>query len=251
MVPRCHGALRFLVSWAMTPARHPTTPKQSTIWSVSHIKGGCGKTVTSIQMAALLASLGRKVVLGDFDRRGGAVTKFIGRRAKAMNEFGADVVPEIIDMEISSEEHLIEQIGRCRKLGWDMVLDTHPAQANSLAYALTYCDIAIVPVRQGHTEMESWGQVIDLLRLMEGVRRQYKMKPLIARSLITDFRPTRRGRMMKQQMFFSRELIYLGEVPHSEVFGDAILEGMTIWEYRNNHKHARIVREVISDAIQR
>jgi len=222
--------------------------KKSKVYAIAHLKGGTGKTSTAIHMAAFLVGMGRNVTFVDADVKGAQGSKYLRRR-----EDWIKTHPEVLPIhftQVSSSDHLRTMIEEARTSGADLVIDMNPYAGDVFAVALSLADVAIHPVRLGHTEMDAFPPLLDILNLVHTIRQKERAPKLISRTLVTDFRPTRQGRLIKDKLFFEEHMDYLGEIPHSEKFGDAILTGLAVWEFSPKHRHNNAVREVILGCIE-
>jgi len=106
---------------------------------VSNIKGGVGKTTTSVYLAAAAAARGHEpVVLIDADRQGSSAEWLEERPVE-----GVEVV------EAPSERTLTRAMGRHEGLG---VVDTPPGDERMLQSASAAADAVVIPTRAGGVE---------------------------------------------------------------------------------------------------
>lgn len=217
---------------------------------VAHLKGGTGKTCTAISMAALLAAEGRDVLFLDSDVKGSQGSRLFRRREEYRKLHPELNIPEIPFVQVQSREHLESTVLQCRANFEDVVIDTNPTSGEEFATALTISDVAIHPIRLGHTEMESFGPLEQILWVVNEQRRRLSVRLLVSRSLLTDFRTTKMGRIIKDALVYKKNVAYLGEILHSEKFGEAILNGLAIWEYSPSHNHSKFVKEIILGCVE-
>lgn len=221
--------------------------KPSRIYCVAHLKGGSGKTATAINMAVMLGELGRKVIFVDADVKGAHGTRLLKRRAEQKR----DEQPEILFTQLRSKKHLLEIIVQAEAGGFDVIIDTNPTVTDIFVSALTVAHVGIHPIRQGHTELDSLPNFIELLDLIRPVRRDAGLGKLKSRTLVTDYTPSKQGRLIRESLEAMNEMVYLGEIPHSEKFGEALLVGQAVWEITKHHRHSAQIREVILGCIER
>jgi cellulose biosynthesis protein BcsQ len=184
----------------------------------------------------------------DADVKGSQGSRYLRRREEFAKSH-PDVAP-LPFIPISSTEHLRHLVEEARAAGDDLVIDMNPSASDIFAVALSICDIAIHPVRLGHTEMDAFPPLLDILDMVQAIRAKEHAPKLISRSLLTDYRPTKQGNLIKDKLFYSKTIDYKGEIPHSEKFGDAILQGLAVWELSPKHRHNGVVREVILGCIE-
>ena len=222
--------------------------RQPLIYAVAHLKGGSGKTSTAIHMAVLLSERGRKVLYLDADIKGSfSGAKFLQRR----EESRPDDQPEIKFAHLKRKDQLLGFIEECERTGTDLVIDTSPVVTDLFVGVLALAHIAVHPIRQGHIDLDSVPNLQKLLSMVQPIRQKNGIPPLKSRSLVTDFSPTKQGRAMRDYLEAGASMRYLGEIPHSEKFGEALVSGHAIWEYTKRHQHNAQIREVILGCIEK
>ena len=73
--------------------------------SLINLKGGVGKTVSSINIASSFAICGKKVLIVDTDSQGN-IAKSLGMNPDEMNNTLVDLVSEAIDKNVTEERVL-------------------------------------------------------------------------------------------------------------------------------------------------
>ena len=118
------------------------------------LKGGVGKTTTSVYLTALAAEAGRSVTLVDADPQASA--------AEWVEEATDDVLGKVDVVEAPTERLLGKALDR---LGPDAVavVDMRPGDQPALAKAFGHADVVIVPTRVGGVETPSATAVLDLV----------------------------------------------------------------------------------------
>ena len=111
------------------------------ILTVGNIKGGVGKTLLAVNIAAVLAHRGRDVLLIDGDEQGSAAT-FAGIRA----EIAAPVAFATIRLQGAAIRQQMKQI---RDKYDEIVVDVGGRDTGSLRAALTVADVVLVPSSRG------------------------------------------------------------------------------------------------------
>jgi chromosome partitioning protein len=118
------------------------------------LKGGVGKTTTSVYLSALAAESGRPVTLLDGDPQASA--------AEWVGEATDDVLGKVDVVEAPTERLLGKALDR---LGPDeiAVVDLRPGDEPGLAKAFGRADVVVVPTRVGGVETPSATAVLDLV----------------------------------------------------------------------------------------
>jgi len=118
------------------------------------LKGGVGKTTTSVYLSALAAESGRPVTLIDGDPQASA--------AEWVEEATDDVLGKVDVVEAPTERLLGKALDR---LGPEAVavVDMRPGDQPALAKSFGRADVVVVPTRVGGVETPSATAVLDLV----------------------------------------------------------------------------------------
>jgi chromosome partitioning protein len=121
---------------------------------VAALKGGVGKTTTSVYLSAVAVSGKRSVTLVDADPQGSAADWI---------EHAADEVLDSVDVLEAPTERLLTKV-LDRIDGEDVaVVDTPPGHERLLAKALEQADAVVIPTRVGGVETARVEAVLDML----------------------------------------------------------------------------------------
>jgi len=182
------------------------------ILSIANQKGGCGKTTTSINLAAAMAAIGQKVLLIDLDPQAHAtlglniddssslynvISKLTPRKLKIKDiikrvEKDFDIAPsnvlvgtleqELAD-EIGREVKLLEAIAEIKDRYDYILIDCPPSLGFLTVNALRASDEVVVPVETSRFSMQGVDHLTDIINLI----RDRLNHPLTSRVLITMF----------------------------------------------------------------
>jgi chromosome partitioning protein len=118
------------------------------------LKGGVGKTTTSVYLAALAADTGRPVALVDADPQASA--------AEWVEEATDDVLGKVEVVEAPTERLLGKALDRLAP-GTLAVVDMRPGDETALTKSFSRADVVVVPTRVGGVETPSATAVVDLV----------------------------------------------------------------------------------------
>ena len=164
------------------------------IIAIANQKGGCGKTTTTVNLAAYLALNGKRILLVDLDPQGSS-TRHLGLneldktmydvlmrgldiRALIKNTMvsGLDIAPTNnflgkAELELASKLTARESVLRpkLRSLeGYDYVLiDTPPTLGFLTLNALVASDMVLIPIQTQFFALMGLSMILDLLQLIE------------------------------------------------------------------------------------
>jgi chromosome partitioning protein len=118
------------------------------------VKGGVGKTTTSVYLAAVAAEAGRDVTLVDADAQASA--------AEWVEEATDDLLGKVDVVEAPTERLLAKALGHLTPRNVAIV-DTPPAHEQLLAKALERADAVVVPTRVGGVETPRATAMLDMM----------------------------------------------------------------------------------------
>lgn len=188
-------------------------PRLARAIAITNQKGGVGKTTTTINLSACLASMGKKVLMVDMDPQGNA-TSGVGIEKNNIEECvyellvdgidplrvvkrgpveGMDVIPSTLDLaaaeielatELSRENRLRSGIDPLRASYDFIIIDCPPALGLLTINSLSAAAEALIPIQCEFYALEG---LVFLLRTVQRVKQHVNPSLKIAGVLLTMF----------------------------------------------------------------
>lgn len=247
------------------------------IIAVTNQKGGVGKTTSTVNLGASLASLGNRVLLVDIDPQGNA-TSGVGVDKGAMDVCVYNVLVEDADAATVSvpteienlsiipatiqlagaEIELVSTMSREVKLkkslqevkdNYDYILiDCPPSLGLLTINALTASDSVLIPVQCEYYALEGLSQLLNTVRL---VQKHLNKQLLIEGVLLTmlDARTNLGIQVIEEVKKYFQEKVYKTIVPRNVRLGEAPSHGKPITEYDPKSKGAEVYLELAKEVM--
>lgn len=136
------------------------------ILSVAHIKGGVGKSLLAVNIAAVLAQRGRDVLLIDGDEQGSAAT-FAQIRA----ELSGPATFATIRLHGAA---IRQQMPQLRGKYAEIIIDTGGRDTGSLRAALTVADVVLAPFQPRSVDLWAGAQIGELVAEAQHVNERLR-----------------------------------------------------------------------------
>ena len=248
--------------------------------AIANQKGGVGKTTTSINLAAGLAYLGKKILLIDFDPQGNA-TSGIGHTIekddmtvydalvnqdniknciKKMNRPPLFILPaninlsgadlELAKLEKNREQRLKEVIKPIRDEYDYIIIDCPPSLGLLNTNALSAADSVLIPVQCEYYALEGVTQILQTIRL---VQKLFNPKLKIEGLLLTMYNATTKlsAEVAQEVNKHFREKAYRSYIPRNVKLSEAPSVGKSIYDYDMKCEGAKayvaLTKEVIKN----
>ena len=236
------------------------------IISIANQKGGVGKTTTTVNLSAILAKKGKKVLLIDADPQGNA-TSAVGlekdyefslydvliNEVQVKNTLQAtqikklDVCPsnislagaevELVSM-MSREKRLKEQLDIIKDEYDYIFIDCPPSLGLITLNAFTASDTVLIPVQCEYFALEGLGQLVNTINL---VKKHLNKEIKIEGAVLTmyDNRTNLAKQVVNEVKKYFGDKVYKNVIPRNVKLSEAPSYGMPIVVYDPRSKGAK------------
>lgn len=248
------------------------------IIAITNQKGGVGKTTTSVNLSACLATLGKKVLLIDLDPQGNASSgvgvkkgelesciydvliddediKSVIQQTKLENLY---VVPATISLAgaeielasaISREIRLKQALAGIKNHFDYILIDCPPSLGLLTINALTAADAILIPVQCEYYALEGLSQLLSTVRL---VQKHLNKELMIDGVLLTmlDARTNLGLQVIEEVKKYFQEKVYKSIIPRNVRLSEAPSHGEPIIIYDRKSRGAELYLELAREVIK-
>ncbi|MHA6252984.1 ParA family protein [Oceanobacillus sp. CAU 1775] len=247
------------------------------IMSIANQKGGVGKTTSSVNLSAGLASLGNKVLLIDTDPQGNATSGAGINKADvsnciynvlveevptedvivSTNENNLDIIPATIQLagaeielvQIMSRELRLKKALESVRDQYDyIIIDCPPSLGLLTLNALTASDSVIIPVQCEYYALEGLSQLLNTIRL---VQKHLNKELMIEGVLLTmlDARTNLGLEVVEEVKKYFQDKVYKSIIPRNVRLSEAPSHGQPIISYDPRSKGAEVYLELAKEVM--
>lgn len=246
--------------------------------SVANQKGGVGKTTTAVNLSALLAKKGKKVLLIDTDPQGNATSGVGVEKTVSFSVYDVlvddveientlqmtemknlDVCPSNInvagaEVQLVSKENreykLKEKIEKIKNDYDYIIIDCPPSLGLVTLNAFTASDSVLIPIQCEYYALEGLGQLINTINL---VKRRLNKELIIEGALLTmyDARTNLSNQVVKEVKNYFDDKVYKTVIPRNVKLSEAPSYGMPICMYDARSKGSRCYDKFVKEFIKK
>lgn len=246
--------------------------------SIANQKGGVGKTTTAINISAMLAKKGKKVLLIDADPQGNAtsglgvskVCEFstydilindveIANTVQKVDIKGLDVCPTNMSLA-GAEVELVSAVGREYRMkdkidkakdNYDFIfIDCPPSLGLVTLNALTASDSVLIPVQCEYFALEGVG---ELLKTIDLVRKYYNRGLTIEGAVLTMYDPRTKlsNQVVNEVNKYFENKVFETLIPRNVRLSEAPSYGKPIVTYDPLSKGARSYDKLVKEILKK
>ena len=245
--------------------------------AIANQKGGVGKTTTSVNLGAGMATLGKRVLLVDIDPQGNTTSGVGVNKADVANCIydilinevnpqdailhtqieGLHIIPATIQLA-GAEIELVSTISRELKLkkalntvknNYDyIIIDCPPSLGILTINSLTAADSVIIPIQCEYYALEGLSQLLNTVRL---VQKNLNPHLSIEGVLLTmlDARTNLGIQVIEEVKKYFQEKVYRTIIPRNVRLSEAPSHGQSIITYDSRSKGAEVYLELAKEVI--
>lgn len=249
----------------------------SKIIAIANQKGGVGKTTTSVNLGAGLATLGKRVLLVDIDPQGNTTSGVGINKADVENCIynilideispqdavvqtkieGLNIIPATIQLAgaeielvstISRELRLKKALGALKHQYDYILIDCPPSLGILTINSLTAADSVIIPIQCEYYALEGLSQLLNTVRLVQkNLNPHLKIEGVLLTML--DARTNLGIQVIEEVKKYFQEKVYRTIIPRNIRLSEAPSHGQSIITYDPRSKGAEVYFELAKEVV--
>ncbi|AIQ15240.1 ParA family protein [Paenibacillus durus] len=249
----------------------------SKIIAIANQKGGVGKTTTSVNLGAGLATLGKRVLLVDIDPQGNTTSGVGINKADVENCIyniliddippheailetkidGLNIIPATIQLAgaeielvstISRELRLKKALGLVKKNYDYIIIDCPPSLGILTINSLTAADSVIIPIQCEYYALEGLSQLLNTVRLVQkNLNPHLQIEGVLLTML--DARTNLGIQVIEEVKKYFQEKVYRTIIPRNIRLSEAPSHGQSIITYDRRSKGAEVYYELAKEVL--
>ncbi|BCG61700.1 MULTISPECIES: ParA family protein [Paenibacillus] len=249
----------------------------SKIIAIANQKGGVGKTTTSVNLGAGLATLGKRVLLVDIDPQGNTTSGVGINKADVENCIynilideiapheailetkidGLNIIPATIQLAgaeielvstISRELRLKKALGLVKQQYDYIIIDCPPSLGILTINSLTAADSVIIPIQCEYYALEGLSQLLNTVRLVQkNLNPHLRIEGVLLTML--DARTNLGIQVIEEVKKYFQEKVYRTIIPRNIRLSEAPSHGQSIITYDPRSKGAEVYTELAKEVV--